>query len=272
MSGHGEQRLRNAQGRLLGTGDGRMLMYSGAEIMEAVSPPSDWGPWQLDASTCVLYTDQPYHYEIDLEQCLTSAHVLDRVMQIAGKDWPGSDQILAGMLRALNDVLHPQASLCSWGKPRRDHRGQGAAAGAAGQGQPGPVDSRLRPGQRTRELAGSGCTPLAGSPADQRRRSVCNGQPLPGLHPAARAGRGADDDRAARQHGGRRGRTGPDQPAVLRWRLHPQSRAARPVRGRCWLLRTASTGTGRIYQNVTPAPLVTQATQGIRFNLWQLNR
>lgn len=62
----------------------------------------------------MLYPDRPYRYEVDLDCCTTSAQVLDRVCQIAGKTW-ADDATLAGLVRALNDVLQPQATLCSLG-------------------------------------------------------------------------------------------------------------------------------------------------------------
>jgi hypothetical protein len=117
MAARQEQRLRNARGELLGTGD-RFILYTGGEILDAVSPPSDWGPWQLDTRTWVLYTTRPYRYEVDLEKCLDSAQVLDWIMQIAGKGWADDDTILAGLIRALHDVLDPQGQLCSGGMPK----------------------------------------------------------------------------------------------------------------------------------------------------------
>lgn len=74
----------------------------------------NWGPWQLDATACVLYARQPYRYtryEIDLETCTTSAETLDRICQIADETW-ADDATLAGLIRALSDVLHPQGGLC----------------------------------------------------------------------------------------------------------------------------------------------------------------
>jgi hypothetical protein len=83
-----------------------------------------WGPWHLDAAQRTLWTDAGgYRYEIDLDRCTSSAQVLDWICQIAGKLWGGSDAghdaIIAGLVRALTDVLHPQANLCSCGRGRR---------------------------------------------------------------------------------------------------------------------------------------------------------
>ncbi|MGI8514051.1 MAG: hypothetical protein ACR2NT_02735 [Acidimicrobiia bacterium] len=56
-------------------------------------------------------------YEVDLERCLTSAQVLDWICQVAGKTW-ADDQTLAGLVRAIDDILHPQGTLCSFGTSR----------------------------------------------------------------------------------------------------------------------------------------------------------
>ena len=80
---------------------------------------SDWGPWVLETSTRVLalYSDHgDYLYEIDLDGCTTPAVVLDWLCQVAGKTW-ATDDVLAGLVRALDDVLHPQANLCGSGRP-----------------------------------------------------------------------------------------------------------------------------------------------------------
>ncbi|WP_345390935.1 hypothetical protein [Haloechinothrix salitolerans] len=54
-------------------------------------------------------------YYVDLERCTTSAEVLDWIAQVAEKPW-ANDEVLAGLVRALNDVLAPQEHLCSRGK------------------------------------------------------------------------------------------------------------------------------------------------------------
>lgn len=77
----------------------------------------DWGPWRLDKSVYVLFPTTPYRYEVDLEDCTTSAEVLDWIFQIAGKTW-ADDATIAGLVRALDDILHPQATLCSSGQSR----------------------------------------------------------------------------------------------------------------------------------------------------------
>jgi hypothetical protein len=67
-----------------------------------------WGPWQLNRSVLVL---EAHGYEVDLERCLTSGAVLDWIVQVAGKTW-ADNATLAGLVRALTEVLNPQKNLC----------------------------------------------------------------------------------------------------------------------------------------------------------------
>lgn len=79
---------------------------------------SDWGPWVLEPDTRVLalYSEHGNHvYEIDLDGCTTSAAILDWLCQVTGKVW-ATDDVLAGLVRALDDVLQPQGNLCGWGR------------------------------------------------------------------------------------------------------------------------------------------------------------
>lgn len=97
---------------------GRVLTRSQLAEYDATRP-RQWGPWRLDPHLCVLYPSDPYRYEIDLETCTSSAKVLDWICQIATKDWAGDDATLAGLVRALADVLNPQATLCGSGIDKR---------------------------------------------------------------------------------------------------------------------------------------------------------
>lgn len=82
-----------------------------------------WGPWQLDRDVRVLSTPD---YEVDLDDCLSSAQTLDWILQVADK--PGTDDAtIAGLVRAMIDVLDPQSTLCSGGKGKRLTRKQIAA-------------------------------------------------------------------------------------------------------------------------------------------------
>jgi hypothetical protein len=96
----------------------RKQQMSEAEIVRRRSsdwPPSDWGGWKLDELELV-YPAYPGGgvYPIDLRRFTTSAEMLDMIFQVAGKDW-ASDECVAGLVHALNHLLHPQGTLCGGG-------------------------------------------------------------------------------------------------------------------------------------------------------------
>lgn len=91
-----------------------------------------WGPWRLDREQRVLAAGAGrQRVAVDLEDLRSPVAVLDALYRLAaaGHD----DQAIAGLVRALVDVLRPQASLCSWGRPRnlsrREIRDLAAKAG-----------------------------------------------------------------------------------------------------------------------------------------------
>jgi len=69
--------------------------------------------WYYSARHRTL-TYRPLNYEIDLHRCRTSAGVLDYICQVADKTW-ATDHVLASLVRQLDNVLDPQANLCSFG-------------------------------------------------------------------------------------------------------------------------------------------------------------
>lgn len=77
----------------------------------------DWGPWALDSTNREL-VHRDGDYPIDLMRCYDSAAVLDWIMQVAGKRW-SDPKTTAGLVTAINDIIHPQSTLCSWGNPTR---------------------------------------------------------------------------------------------------------------------------------------------------------
>jgi hypothetical protein len=92
-----------------------------SELLAEGRKHRDWGPWRLRPSTlCIeLHLDHRWCYEIDLERCLTSAATLDWIFQIAGKRWAEQDPaVITGLVYAFDDVLHPQATLCSGGQSK----------------------------------------------------------------------------------------------------------------------------------------------------------
>ena len=74
-----------------------------------------WGPWVLDRKTLTITCED---YEIDPERIDTSGEMLDFIMQIARKSW-ATDEVLANLVRALNDIIEPQAYLCSGGSQKK---------------------------------------------------------------------------------------------------------------------------------------------------------
>jgi hypothetical protein len=81
-------------------------------------PHRDWGGWEL-SGTWLQYAVKPsYDYDLDLCCFTSSAAMLDMIMQVASKTWANNDCI-AGLVRALQDVLYPQGGLCNCGG---DHR------------------------------------------------------------------------------------------------------------------------------------------------------
>jgi hypothetical protein len=84
-------------------------------------PPigSGWGPWTLNPANYTLELGPDgCLYWVDLEDCDTAAQVLDWIAQVARKTW-ADDTTLAGLVRALNDVLNLQSSLCPSGQSKR---------------------------------------------------------------------------------------------------------------------------------------------------------
>ena len=76
-----------------------------------------WGAvWEYDPERLTLTSKRPYPYEIDLESLKTSAQLCDMIFQVSSKNWAQSDhEIISTLVLALNDILRPQATLCSMG-------------------------------------------------------------------------------------------------------------------------------------------------------------
>ncbi|MEU4390158.1 hypothetical protein [Kribbella sp. NPDC023855] len=77
----------------------------------------DWGGWRLDLSAATLeHPDSEYW--IELGTCTTPAEVLSWIAQASYKRLGNDDRALAGLVRALDDILHLQATLCPGGEAR----------------------------------------------------------------------------------------------------------------------------------------------------------
>lgn len=81
-----------------------------------------WGPWRLsnDGRALERHWDDPIrHRPLDLHRCTTAAEVLDTIFHEARSGLADTDDaVLAGLVRALDDLLNPMANLCSGGKAR----------------------------------------------------------------------------------------------------------------------------------------------------------
>ena len=77
---------------------------------------SHWGSWSFKPESLVLVCEaaEAKGYEVDLERCTTSAEMLDWLCQVAEKDW-ATAELVGNLVLALNDLLRPNASVCSMG-------------------------------------------------------------------------------------------------------------------------------------------------------------
>ena len=76
-------------------------------------PTLDHGTWHIDPITFELVLKRQYWIRIDLEQCNTSSQLLDWIFHYRAKLL--SNQELADMLHALENIIDPRANLCSFG-------------------------------------------------------------------------------------------------------------------------------------------------------------
>jgi len=76
-----------------------------------------WGKWEFDAKRlCLVFDDG--RYEIDLEKITSSAPMLDWIFQVNMKAW-ASRKDVGDLIEAFDDLLRPQANLCSMGTDRQ---------------------------------------------------------------------------------------------------------------------------------------------------------
>jgi hypothetical protein len=83
--------------------------------------PERWGPWEIHCNGFEGVPWALYHpghgYVIGLNHLCRSSVVLDLIHQVAKKQW-ADDTCLAGLVRALCDILDPQGNLCGGGKDK----------------------------------------------------------------------------------------------------------------------------------------------------------
>jgi hypothetical protein len=95
------------------------------EILNA-PPETEWkfkgGVWRLtdDKEEIECFLDRTgggYVYGIALSRCRTCAGLLDIIFQVYPKTWVSEGNFCA-MIAALEYLLHPQGTMCSWGVDR----------------------------------------------------------------------------------------------------------------------------------------------------------
>jgi len=67
--------------------------------------------WNFNPQNLTIHNDR---YEVDLEQCGSSAAILDWIFQILHKCWATPDMMYE-LLQKLDHTLEPQRNFCSWG-------------------------------------------------------------------------------------------------------------------------------------------------------------
>jgi hypothetical protein len=85
-------------------------------VARATSPFFDWGGWRLNSAAATL-EHESLEFWVELTDCVDSAQTLDWIahaMNAQGVD----DTVLAGLVRALDDVLEFQAALCPQGESK----------------------------------------------------------------------------------------------------------------------------------------------------------
>lgn len=77
-----------------------------------------WRGWYLDRKNIALVHREPGgEYDVDILRCRSSAETLDWIIQIAHKSW-ATDDVIAGLIRALDDLIDVQGVLCPGGRSR----------------------------------------------------------------------------------------------------------------------------------------------------------
>ena len=70
---------------------GGFIYRTAGEVLEEYrarkAATTQWGPWHLRHDNLTLEISEPFHYYVDLEECLTSAQVLDHICQVTAKGY-----------------------------------------------------------------------------------------------------------------------------------------------------------------------------------------
>lgn len=100
------------------TAEAPFKFWDMAELLEQAELQRDWGPWRLNPATACLelHHGDGWRYEVDLERCNSTGELCDWIFQVNGKCYAEDDpDVIAGLVNALDDILEPQARLCSFG-------------------------------------------------------------------------------------------------------------------------------------------------------------
>lgn len=102
-----------------------------AFIKKALAGNARWGAWRYNPRNLTLEIDSSLSgspknnpYYVDLEQCNTSAEILDCLCQLLGKNWCPPEQVgyLLQAIDELADIL--QSKVCSGGEDKRFDMGK----------------------------------------------------------------------------------------------------------------------------------------------------
>ena len=70
-----------------------------------------WGSWRYIKKYSILVHKKDPYYEIDLDTCKTVKEILNWIAHIMKKIW-ASDEDIANLVRAFDDLLNLQGDLC----------------------------------------------------------------------------------------------------------------------------------------------------------------
>lgn len=95
---------------------GAVSEFSDEEIEKRFNEVLDveGNPWRLNLEELLLELADGT-YEVALDDCRTSAEVLDCIIHVSAKSW-GREDVVAGLVRAIDLVLDPQTHLCGRGQ------------------------------------------------------------------------------------------------------------------------------------------------------------
>ena len=118
--------VRRVQAKRKKAGEPESYCLGGQELHAAcacIPSPADgdrWGAWVFDAKRLTLTyepADSPGWWEVDLERMITPARMLDAIFGFSTKVW-APRKAKGDLVEALEDLLDPQSTLCSWGQAK----------------------------------------------------------------------------------------------------------------------------------------------------------